>query len=56
MTQPTHRALPTPIYPLIDLTAGGFGESSFYHGYIIFMHEEFDKIDPEIPTLIQRTG
>lgn len=25
ITQPTHRALPTPTYPLIDLTAGDLG-------------------------------
>lgn len=46
VTQPTHRALPTPEYPLIDLTAGDLGGLLSWVYY--FMHKEFDKIDPEI--------
>lgn len=52
VTQPTHRALPTPIYPLIDLTAGDFGSLLSWVYY--FMHEEFDKIDPEISRRLYR--
>lgn len=44
--QPSHRALPTPEYPLIDLTAGDLG--GFLSWVYYFMHGEFDKIDPEI--------
>lgn len=50
--QPTHRALPTPIYPLIDLTAGDLGSLLSWVYY--FMHEEFDKIDPEISRRLYR--
>ena len=46
ITQPTHRALPTPTYPLIDLTAGDLGGLLSWVYY--FMHDEFDKVDPEI--------
>lgn len=46
ITQPTHRALPTPEYQLIDLTAGDLGGLLSWIYY--FMHKEFDKIDPEI--------
>lgn len=46
VTQPTHRALPTPAYPLIDLTAGDLGALLSWVYY--FMHDEFDKVDPEI--------
>ena len=52
VTQPTHRALPTPIYPLIDLTAGDLGSLLSWVYY--FMHEEFDKIDPEISRRLYR--
>lgn len=52
VTQPTHRALPTPIYPLIDLTAGDLGSLLSWVYY--FMHEEFDKIDPEISQRLYR--
>lgn len=46
ITQPSHRALPTPEYPLIDLTAGDLGGLLSWIYY--FMHEEFDQVDPEI--------
>lgn len=52
VTQPTHRALPTPTYPLIDLTAGDLGALLSWVYY--FMHEEFDKIDPEISRRLYR--
>lgn len=52
VTQPTHRALPTPIYPLIDLTAGDLGSLLSWVYY--FMHEEFDKIDLEISRRLYR--
>lgn len=52
VTQPTHRALPTPTYPLIDLTAGDLGALLSWVYY--FMHEEFDKIDPEISSRLYR--
>lgn len=52
VTQPTHRALPTPTYPLIDLTAGDLGGLLSWVYY--FMHEEFDKIDPEISRRLYR--
>lgn len=52
VTQPTHRALPTSIYPLIDLTAGDLGSLLSWVYY--FMHEEFDKIDPEISRRLYR--
>lgn len=52
VTQPTHRALPTPTYPLIDLTAGDLGSLLSWVYY--FMHEEFDKIDPEISRRLYR--
>lgn len=52
VTQPTHRALPTPIYPLIDSTAGDLGSLLSWVYY--FMHEEFDKIDPEISRRLYR--
>jgi hypothetical protein len=52
VTQPTHRTLPTPIYPLIDLTAGDLGSLLSWVYY--FMHEEFDKIDPEISRRLYR--
>lgn len=52
VTQPTHRALPTPIYPLVDLTAGDLGSLLSWVYY--FMHEEFDKIDPEISRRLYR--
>jgi hypothetical protein len=52
VTQLTHRALPTPIYPLIDLTAGDLGSLLSWVYY--FMHEEFDKIDPEISRRLYR--
>lgn len=52
VTLPTHRALPTPIYPLIDLTAGDLGSLLSWVYY--FMHEEFDKIDPEISRRLYR--
>ena len=52
VTQTTHRALPTPIYPLIDLTAGDLGSLLSWVYY--FMHEEFDKIDPEISRRLYR--
>lgn len=52
VTQPTHRALPTPTYPLIDLTAGDLGALLSWVYY--FMHEEFDKIDPEISCRLYR--
>lgn len=52
VTQPTHRALPTPIYPLIDLTAGDLGSLLSWVYY--FMHEEFDKINPEISRRLYR--
>ena len=52
VTQPTHRALPTPIYPLLDLIAGDLGSLLSWVYY--FMHEEFDKIDPEISRRLYR--
>ena len=52
VTQPTHRAVPTPTYPLIDLTAGDLGALLSWVYY--FMHEEFDKIDPEISRRLYR--
>lgn len=45
ITQPTHRSLPTD-YQLIDLTAGDMGNLLSWTYY--FMHEAFDKVNPEI--------
>lgn len=44
--QPTHRSLPSSKYDIIDLTAGDMGNMLSWTYY--FMHEEFDKVDPEI--------
>lgn len=44
--QPSHRALPAYDYDMIDLTAGDLGNILSWAYY--FMHDEFDKIDPEI--------
>ena len=44
--QPSHRSLPSDEYQMIDLTAGDLGAMLSWVYY--FMHEEFDKIDPEI--------
>ncbi len=44
--QPSHRSLPAYDYDMIDLTAGDLGNILSWAYY--FMHDEFDKIDPEI--------
>ena len=49
--QPTHRALPTPINPVIDLVSGDL--SSLLAWTYYFLHEEFDKIDPSISERIK---
>ena len=50
--QPSHRALPDSQYQLIDLTAGDLGGLLSWTYY--FMHDEFDKIDPEISKRLYR--
>lgn len=52
ITQPSHRALPDSQYQLIDLTAGDLGGLLSWTYY--FMHDEFDKIDPEISKRLYR--
>lgn len=52
ITQPSHRALPDSQYQLIDLTAGDLGGLLSWTYY--FMHDEFDKIDPEISKKLYR--
>lgn len=52
ITQPSHRALPDSQYQLIDLTAGDLGSLLSWTYY--FMHDEFDKIDPEISKRLYR--
>ena len=49
--QPTHRALPTPFNPVIDLVSGDL--SSLLAWTYYFLHEEFDKIDPSISERIK---
>lgn len=44
--QPSQRSLPAYDYDMIDLTAGDLGNILSWAYY--FMHDEFDKIDPEI--------
>lgn len=46
IVQPTRRALPSHDYPVIDLTTGDLG--GFLSWTYYFMHDSFDKIDPEI--------
>lgn len=52
ITQPSRRSLPTDKYPLIDLTAGDL--SSLLSWVYYFMHEEFDKVNPEISERLYR--
>lgn len=52
ITQPSHRTLPDSQYQLIDLTAGDLGGLLSWTYY--FMHDEFDKIDPEISKRLYR--
>ena len=52
ITQPSHRALPDSQFQLIDLTAGDLGGLLSWTYY--FMHDEFDKIDPEISKRLYR--
>lgn len=51
-SQPSHRSLPNSMYHLIDLTAGDLGGMLSWVYY--FMHEEFDKLDPEISARLYR--
>ncbi len=46
IVQPSHRSLPTHDYPVIDLTSGDLGGLLAWVHY--FMHDSFDKINPEI--------
>lgn len=46
VSQPSHRSLPSNQNQQIDLTAGDLGGLLSWVYY--FMHEEFDKVDPEI--------
>lgn len=50
--QPSYRSLPSDQYQEIDLTAGDLGAMLSWVYY--FMHEEFDKIDPEISRRLYR--
>ncbi len=46
IVQPNHRSLPTYDYPVIDLVSGDLGGILAWTHY--FLHEEFDKVAPEI--------
>lgn len=46
VVQPSHRSLPAYDYPVIDLVSGDLGGLLAWVHY--FMHESFDKADPEI--------
>lgn len=46
IVQPNHRSLPTYDYPVLDLVSGDLGGILAWTHY--FLHEEFDKVAPEI--------
>lgn len=46
VVQPSRRSLPAYDYPVIDLVSGDLGGLLSWVHY--FMHESFDKVDPEI--------
>lgn len=52
VVQPEHRSLPRTDYPVIDLTAGDV--SSLLSWIYYYLHDEFDKVNPEISRRLYR--